>query len=184
MVEVKRIEREGGEGGETAEKAGSKQAVSHRERFSAAFHGSLQQAHEKTAEHVDAEDAEREGHGQAAHDCGIQLEAADRPRRAAAQDSNGVFDIRHAFLLLNHQEKAESGPTEAQDHIDDDVGDGLSGLSVAEGGERIHGECGKRGQCSEKAFANEIVPRDKGNGIHLDCPYKQSHNKRTEHVYK
>lgn len=49
MVEVKRIEREGGEGGETAEKAGSKQAVSHRERFSAAFHGSLQQAHEKTA---------------------------------------------------------------------------------------------------------------------------------------
>ena len=36
----------------------------------------------------------------------------------------------------------------------------------------------------EKAFANEIVPRDKGNGIHLDCPYKQSHNKRTEHVYK
>ena len=46
MVEVKRIEREGGEGGETAEKAGSKQAVSHRERFSAAFHGSLQQAHE------------------------------------------------------------------------------------------------------------------------------------------
>ena len=55
---------EGGEGGETAEEAGSKQAVSHRERFSAAFHGSLQQAHEKTAEHVDAEDAEREGHGQ------------------------------------------------------------------------------------------------------------------------
>lgn len=47
----------------------------------------------KPPEHVDAEDAEREGHGQAAHDRGIQLEATDRPRRAAAQDGNGVFDI-------------------------------------------------------------------------------------------
>ena len=70
------------------------------------------------------------------------------------------------------------------DHIDDDVGDGLSGLPVAEGGERIHGECGERGQRSEKAFANEVMPRDKGNGIHLDCPCKQPHNKRTEHVYE
>ena len=36
MVEVKRIEREGGEGGETAEEAGSKQAVSHRECYDTA----------------------------------------------------------------------------------------------------------------------------------------------------
>ena len=184
MVEVKCIKREGGECGETAEEAGSKQAVSHRERFFAAFHGALQQAHEKTAEHVDAEDAKREGHGQAAHDRGIQLEAADRPRRTAAQDGNGVFDIRHTFPLVEHQEKAESGSTKAQDHIDDDIGNGLSGLSVTEGGERIHRECGECGQRAEKAFANEVMPRDKGNGIHLDCPCKQPHNKRTEHVYE
>ena len=67
---------------------------------------------------------------------------------------------------MEHQEKAESGPTKAQGHIDDDVGDGLSGLSVTEGGECIHRECGECGQRAEKAFANEVMPRDKGNDIY------------------
>lgn len=93
MIEVERIERKSGEGGEAAEESGSEQAVAHGKRFSAAFHGSLQQAHEEAAEHVDAEDAEGKGHCQAAHDRGVELEAADRPRRAATQDSDGVFDI-------------------------------------------------------------------------------------------
>lgn len=85
---------------------------------------------------------------------------------------------------MNHQEKADGGPTEAEDHIDDDVGNGLAGLSVTEGGECVHRECGERGQRAEKALANEVMPRDEGNGSHLDCPYEQSHDERAKHVYK
>lgn len=76
------------------------------------------------------------------------------------------------LLLLNHREKAESGPTGHKDHIDDDVGDGLSGCRRGRR-QAIHGECGERGQRSEKANANEVMPRDKGTASILIAPTKQ-----------